>query len=103
MGLAGTMQVAKMLAIVRKHGPAVGVSDRQHVLVWDTHTGQAQLGNRLYIVAEPPQCFDLRAGKVLIREEAGHQLGLLILLNLPVNLVAVTDDKRPGVDLVGRP
>jgi hypothetical protein len=86
-----------------EHGPAVGVSERQHILVWDAHTGQAQVGKRLYIVAEPPQSVDGRAGKVLIREEAAQQLGLLILLELTVNLVAVTGDKRPGVDQVGRP
>jgi hypothetical protein len=51
MGTAGTMQLAEMLAIVCRNSPAIGVSDRQHVLVWDTHTGQAHLGNRFYIVA----------------------------------------------------
>ena len=91
-----------MLAIVCKHGPAIGVSERQNVVVWDTQTGQIRVGHRHHIVAELPQCFDGRNGKVLIGEEAGQRLGLLIFSDLAVNFVAVTGDKRPGVDQVGR-
>ena len=59
-------------------------------------------GYRYYVVAELPQSFDGRLGKVLISEEAGQRLGLLILLDLTVDLVEVIGDKRPGVDQVGR-
>ena len=68
----------------------------------DPQTSQVQLGYRYYVVAELPQSFDGRLGKVLISEEAGQRLGLLILLDLTVDLVEVTGDKRPGVDQVGR-
>jgi len=55
-----------------------------------------------YVVAELPQSFDGWFGKVLISEEAGQRLGLLILSDLTVDLVEVTSDKRPGVDQVCR-
>jgi hypothetical protein len=35
MGVAGIVQVAEMFAVVRQHGSSTGVSECQHVLVWD--------------------------------------------------------------------
>jgi hypothetical protein len=78
------------------------VRERQHFLVWDPQTGQVHIGYRQYVVAELPQSFDGWVGKVLISEEAGQRLGLLILSDLTVDLVEVTSDKRPGVHQVSR-
>jgi hypothetical protein len=102
MGPAGTVKIAEMLAIVSQYGSAVCVRERQHFLVWDPRTSQFHLGYRQYVVAELPQSFDGWVGKVLISEEAGQRLGLLILSDLTVDLVDVSCDKRPGVDQVGR-
>ena len=61
-----------------------------------------QFGYCRDIVQDLPQSFDRRFGKVLISEEAGLRLGLLILSNLRVNVVLMTGDKKPRVDQVGR-
>jgi hypothetical protein len=102
MGRTGIVEVAEVLAIVCEHGPAVGVREREHFLVWNSPTIQVRLSNRQYVMAKLPQYFDGRVGKVLVREEAGQWLGLLILSDLTVNLFEVTGDKSPGVDQVGR-
>ncbi len=67
-----------MLAIVCQYGSAVCVRESQHVLVWGPQTSQARLGRRQYIVAELAQSLDGWVGEVLIGEEAGQRLGLLI-------------------------
>ena len=102
MGTAGIVKVAEMLAIVCQQGSAVGVREREHFLVWDPQTCQVHIGYGQHVVAESPQSFDGRFGKVLISEEAGQRLGLLILSDLTVDLVGVISDKRPGVDQIGR-
>jgi hypothetical protein len=102
VGPTGIVKVAEMLAIVCEYGSAVRVRERQHFLVWDSETSQVHIGYRQYVVAELPQSFDGWVGKVLVSEEAGQRLGLLILSDLTVDLVEVTSDKRPGVDQVGR-
>jgi hypothetical protein len=102
MGPAGIVEAAEVLAIVCEHGSAVGVREREHCFIWDSPTIQVRLGDRQYVMAELPQYFDGWVGKVLISEEAGQWLGLLILSDLTVNLFEVTGDKSPGVDQVGR-
>jgi hypothetical protein len=78
------------------------VSERQHVLVWDTQTSQASLRDRQHIVAELPQRFDSWGGKILVREKERQSLGLLVLSDLNVNLVAVFGNERPSVHQIGR-
>jgi hypothetical protein len=102
VGPAGIVKVAEVLAIVRQYGSAFCMRERQHILVLDPQTCQVYLGDREYIVAELPQHYDGRVGKVLVSEEAGQRLGLLILSDLTVNLVEMSGDKRPSVDQVGR-
>ena len=64
---------------------------------WDTRTSQAGLGDRQHIVAELSQRLDRGAGKILVGEKDGQSLGLLVLTDLTVNLVAVISNERPSV------
>ena len=56
---------------------------------------------RPYILAESPYRLDRRRGKILVREEEGQSLGLLIHLDLSVNLFAMIGNERPGVHQIG--
>ena len=103
VGTAGIVQISKALPVVRQHGSSAGMSECQHVLVSDTQTSQASLRDRPYIVAELPQRVDRGGGKILVHEEEGQSLGLLVLSDLTVNLVAVIGNERPSVHQVGRP
>jgi hypothetical protein len=102
VGSADIVKVAEMLAIVCQARSAVCVRERQHFLVWNPQTSQVRLCYRHYVVAKLPQSLDGWIGKVLIGEEAGQRLGLLILSDLTVYLGEVSSDKRPSVDQVGR-
>jgi hypothetical protein len=79
------------------------MNECQHVLVSDTQTSQASLRDRQHIVAELSQRLDRGAGKILVREEEGQSLGLLVLSDLTVNLVAVIGNERPRVHQIGCP
>jgi hypothetical protein len=91
----------RKIAVVRQHGSSAGMSECQHVLVSDTQTSQASLRDRQYIVAELPYRLDRWGGKILVRKEEGQSLGLLVLSDLTVNLIAVIGDERPSVHQIG--
>jgi hypothetical protein len=69
------------------------VSDREHLLVRNGQSIEAPFANRQNVVTELPQDFDGWIGKVFVPEEAGQRLCLLVLAELPLDLLDMASNK----------
>jgi hypothetical protein len=87
-----------MLAVLGQHGAPRRVSTGQDLIVRDPAIGLARLLDRQHVVPPPPQLLHHGAGEVLISIEEGQRLRLLVLADLPLDLVPVRGDVGPGVD-----
>ena len=103
VGVAGVVKVSEMLAVVRQHRPAQGVSQGEHGVVGDPLAGLARLRGRQHVVSLPPSRLDRWQREVLVCEEAGQRLRLLVLADLPVDLAGMRGHVGPGIDQVGGP
>jgi len=54
VGVAGVVQVSEVLAVVRQHRPAQGVSQGEHGVVGDPLAGLARLHGCQHVVSQPP-------------------------------------------------
>ncbi len=79
------------------------VSEGQDQRVGDTLPGLPGLERRQDVMASEAEGLDHREREILVGVEAGHRSGSLVLLDLPIDLLAMGEDVTPGIDEILRP
>jgi hypothetical protein len=92
-----SMEADKMLAIERQHGTSAADCECQNLLVLDRLLRISGFEYSQHIVAQSPQFFDDGQGKVFVRVQLRHDSGVLIVVNLPFNFVAMRSNVGPRV------
>ena len=92
-----TMETDEVPSIKREKGSFLRTGERQDLRVRHRLAGLSRLGDGQHIVAEMPQRSDGGQREVLVGIESRRWSGVLVLLDLAIDLIAVSTHIGPRI------
>jgi hypothetical protein len=91
------MELEEVPPIEGDHRAPLANCEEKDFAIWPGLSRLPRISNRKHVVSESAEFLHPGLRKILIRQEAGHGSGGLVILDLILDQVAMASDEGPGV------